>query len=268
MTQATAESREAVVQSVWEAYWRERGASVPAWDVLSALILERILKEAGDVAGKVVCEAGCGSGRISKRLLEAGARVVCLDIADEALALSKSIIGESDGAEFVRASILEMPKRGAYDIIWNAGVIEHFLPAEQERILDQFRMALKPGGRAILLTPFSRSLPYRAAKWWMERNRSWPYGPETPVSTLRPLLPPGLLLKEEYTVAFLPFFLDADKIARRLQPACASLRAFAARFDPKTLRRIDRLFSAILGGYLLVSILQRPGPRRLPPQAP
>jgi SAM-dependent methyltransferase len=265
MSTIITDDREQQVRDVWEGYWKDHGHAIPDWDTLSALILKRLEKEIGSLEGKTVCEAGCGSGRISQRLHEQGANVVCMDIADEALNLSRAVIGDSPRAKFLKGSILAIKERAVYDIVWNAGVLEHFRPDQQVVALDQFRLALKPGGRAIILTPFSRSLPYRFGKWWMERNQSWPYGPEVPVTTLKPVLPQGLMLKEEFTITFLPFFLDADKLVKKLKPLCSLARRFAQRFDPNTLRRIDRMFSAVFGGYLLVSIMERPGPKRVLP---
>ena len=262
MSPQATDDREDLVRSVWSGYWKDHAAAIPEWDTLSEIILARLEKEAAPLSGKVICEAGCGSGRISQRLHAAGATVVCMDIAEESLSLSRNVIGESDTARFQLGSILSIRERAVYDVVWNAGVLEHFRPDQQQVALDQFRLALKPHGRAIILTPYSRSLPYRFGKWMMERRGSWPYGPEVPVSTLRPVLPVGVNLKEEFTIAFLPFFLDADKIVGKLAPICRLLRAFALRFDKRTLRRIDRMFSALFGGSLPVSVIDRHGPPR------
>ena len=256
----TGGGRELEVAQVWQGYWEDHQDEIPAWDTLSQLILGRLEVELDPLAGKSVCEAGCGSGRISQRLHQAGADVTCLDISKKALELSRRAIGNDERAHYVEGSILSMPKQSQFDAIWNAGVLEHFKPEQQRTALQQFGSVLKPGGRAIILTPYKWSLPYRVAKWRMERSASWPYGPEVPVSTLRDVTPRNLLLKVEYTVTFLPFFLDADKIAKGAAPICRMLRKAASRFDTKTLMRIDRVLSGTLGGYLLVSVFERPRP--------
>lgn len=246
-------TEEQEIRNVWSGYWKSVDRVAP-WDSLSELILRTVEAESGGLAGRTVLEAGCGTGRISHRLALAGARVTCLDITEEALELARTTFGEVP-ARFVQGSILDLPRDDGYDLVWNAGVIEHFCPADQRRALSEF---LAVGKRAVVLTPYAHSLLYRFGKLVLERLGRWPYGREIPVLTLSPCLPEGARLVREYTVCFLPLLLDAHKFLPVLRPALELLqRGLLRGLGVAGLVRLDRALSRWLGGYLLVSVLER-----------
>ena len=143
-------------------------------------------------------------------MAQSGFRVTCLDIVEEALKLAKKTFN-GHPAKFVQASILDLSGQPEHDMIWDAGVLEHFTIEEQRQALQEFLNVLKPGGRVVILTPYSRSLPYRMAKFYLEKTGRWLYGIETPIVSLAPSMPENGRLEREYTVSFLPFFLDCYK---------------------------------------------------------
>ncbi len=248
------------VADTWSQYWRSHGAAVGDWDSLSHTIFLTIVRGSGPLTGKSVMEAGCGTGRISRRLATLGARVTCLDIAPEALELAKGQFQGVPDASYIQASILSLPPEHRDDIIWNAGVLEHFDPDDQRKAIGEFLRALKPDGRIIILTPYARSFLYRVVKFLLERLRRWPYGNETPVLSLAVAIPAHGRLLKEYTISFLPFFLDCYKWIRPLKPVCLSLGRMLCLFLGDTgFARIDRRMSHFLGGYLLVSVIAERG---------
>ena len=246
---------ESEIKQVWSSYWGSQEEAAP-WDSLSETILICIEAELAQVPGNDILEAGCGTGRISHRLALGGAGVTCLDITPEALQLAEAVFGGAPGV-FVQGSILDLPRTRLYDLVWNAGVLEHCTPQDQCRALGEFLAVLKPGGRAVILTPYSRSLLYRLGKAVAEALGRWPYGVEIPKSTLADILPPQGVLEKEYTVCFLPLLFDAYKFAGPLRrPLRRGWAALLARFGRERVAEWDRKLSRWLGGYLLVSVLR------------
>lgn len=245
---------ESAIKSVWDRYWSQF-EQAETWDTLSATILDVLLSELQPVSGSKVLEAGSGTGRISHELALAGAKVTCLDISESALDLAKDVFG-STPAEFVQGSILSLPLAENYELVWNAGVLEHFAPDDQRKALTEFLRVLHPNGKVLVFTPYAGSLLYRGAKLVLEAIRRWPYGTEIPEWTLAHLIPEQGTLEREYTVSFLPMLIDAYKFLpflrlplRRLARLLLSHR-FRALF-----LRCDRYLSRLLGGYLLVSVI-------------
>lgn len=56
-----------------------------------------------------------------------------------------------------------------YDLTWNAGVLEHFTFDEKVDILNEMVRITKPGGIILILTPYSKCLPYRVGKAFAEK---------------------------------------------------------------------------------------------------
>lgn len=252
MTQAP---DEATIEKVWSRYW-ESVKKVDAWDSLSELIYLTLQRELTNHHGRAIMEAGCGTGRISHRLALAGAEVTCLDITEEALALARVTFGETPG-RFVRGSILDLPKSHSYDMVWNAGVLEHFKPEDQSRALAEFISVVSSDGVAVILTPYSRSPLYRIGKFILEKLGRWPYGIEIPEATLADRVPPSAVLEREYTIALLALLFDSYKFLKPLRlPLRWSWSRLLKLVGPAKLGLWDEALSRLLGGYLLVSVLR------------
>jgi ubiquinone/menaquinone biosynthesis C-methylase UbiE len=73
---------------------------------------------------------------------------------------------------------------GQFDVVWNAGVWEHF--PEDEIISGVAEMGRVSRGFVLVLVPYSECKPYMLAKKWLEDHGLWSYGDEYPKKTLRP----------------------------------------------------------------------------------
>ena len=93
----------------------------------------------------LVLELGCGSGQLTRHLVEAGHRVVATDASPAMLELAHEFVV---GAEEIRSLVLPVDPLPSCDAIVSVGHVLSYLPDEQaiERALLACARALRPGG--------------------------------------------------------------------------------------------------------------------------
>jgi SAM-dependent methyltransferase len=101
--------------------------------------------DVSDLKGKRVLEAGCGAGRFTRILAEAGARLVSFDYS-AAVDACRENNGRFRNAVFLQCDIFDMPFRGqAFDYVFCHGVLQHTPdPSGAFRALSAL---VRPGGR-------------------------------------------------------------------------------------------------------------------------
>ncbi len=240
-------TEEKLVEETWDRIWGKE--KIPEWDSLSQLILEVLKKEIGSPKNKKILEAGSGSGRISLRLAQEGAKVTLLDASPHAIKLSKKIFKKAKvPAKFLQASIFDMPfANESFDIVWNAGVLEHYNEREQQKILKEMLRICRKDGLIITLNPYRWAIFYRIGKWCLERSGKWTAGYERPIRSLKKMVDETRAkLTHEYSVGFLEqftFLLANPKLKR---------------FERRFLLIRDKCWKLnYLPGYLLVTILRK-----------
>ncbi len=147
---------------------------VPPDEVLFRRDLGRSLRFAlrrmGDLEGKRVLELGCGSGEYTVLLARRGAVVTAIDLAHQALAVTRRRAERNRVAGRVRvarmaAEALALPDR-SFDWVVGFGLLHH---AQVERVAQESRRLLRPGGRGLFREPLGlnpllefarRRLPY------------------------------------------------------------------------------------------------------------
>lgn len=103
---------------------------------------------AGDVDGRRILDAGCGSGPLSAALRAKGAIVTGVDGSPAMLELARQRLGE-DAALHVADLSRPLPfDDGAFDDVV-ASLVLHYL-RDWEAPLRELRRVLKPGGRLIM----------------------------------------------------------------------------------------------------------------------
>ncbi|MER3523792.1 MAG: hypothetical protein C4326_06900 [Ignavibacteria bacterium] len=240
---------EKVVQQTFEEFWRSQG-DLPQMEDVGYDIVELIEEECAPLYGLRFLEAGSGTGRISLHLAKQGADVVLLDTSATALALSRSFFEKAGmHGSFVQASAFALPfADSSFDVVWNTGLIEHFLFDDQVKILSEMVRVLKSGGKLLTFNPSSAGWLYRLGKCILERTGRWHYGREIPIATLAPhcrML--SIRLVKEWSTAFDIQFYYFGKYGLPIQ-------RFIRRRD-----RLRRFLSRRFGGYLLVSIIEKRG---------
>ena len=122
-----------------------------------------VLDLAGDVAGRRILDAGCGSGPLSAVLRERGATMTGFDSSAKMLELARRRLGP--GADLHLADLgnpLPFPD-GAFDDVV-ACLVLHYLE-DWTAPLAELRRVLRPGGRLIVAVdhPFAVNLMHREA---------------------------------------------------------------------------------------------------------
>ena len=90
---------------------------------------EWVMEKSGDVAGKTICDLGCGSGRFVTEFAQRGAgRVTGIDIAPEMLKLARDLVergGVEQQCEFVLSDILDWKTSRTFDITIAIGLWDY-----------------------------------------------------------------------------------------------------------------------------------------------
>ena len=248
------------VFKVWAAYWRAQLHQTPRWDFMCELI-HRLLTQALAAHGlepKRFLEAGCGTGRVSHRLAEAGIETHLIDRTPEAISLSRSLSTAHCTCHHVLGSCCQMPYASdTFDLVFNEGVLEHLPEDDQREFLAEMIRVVRPGGLVVTMNPYAYSWLYRLGKAVLEAIGRWPYGYEEPVRTLRNMVD-GATLVREYSGGFL---IIVSELFSRLLPvrgARAIVHRFAIRaYRARAVRALDALLARLFGGYLLVSVFRK-----------
>jgi SAM-dependent methyltransferase len=135
---------------------------------------ERALLERHVRPGMRVLELGCGTGRVTRALLEHGAVVTASDLSPAALDAIREELGGSDRLEILKADARDLPfEDGSFELIifaWNG--LDWIHPEEdRERALREAGRLLVPGGRFL----FSSHNPLGALFSWrgVRSARMW-----------------------------------------------------------------------------------------------
>jgi SAM-dependent methyltransferase len=99
--------------------------------------------------GRSVLEVGCGAGVDLVRFARGGAAVTGVDLSQSAIDLAKANFGQQGLQADLRVAdgeALPFPD-GAFDIVFAHGVVQY--TANPQRLVDECRRVLKPGGLAI-----------------------------------------------------------------------------------------------------------------------
>ena len=139
-------------------------------------IAERTRSSAGNGS---VLEAGCGFG-LTSYLVGEGARRFLLDLDPRAIRHARSLFSAGgQAARFLVADLFRLPFEDcAFEVVFNAGVVEHFpFAARREALLEMIRVA-KVGGTIIIAFPNHYSLPYRYSYLYRKKHGTWAYPDE------------------------------------------------------------------------------------------
>lgn len=104
-----------------------------------------VFKFTGDISGKRVLDAGCGTGNYTVELANRGASVVGLDTSIEMINAAREKSVKSGPAVFVRGSMSNLPfKSNAYDLAISVTSLE-FCKGDAAEAVREIKRAVKEG---------------------------------------------------------------------------------------------------------------------------
>lgn len=121
------------------------------------------IKKINPKEGEYILDLGCGTGRITYKLIEAGCRVVGVDFSKESLKLCEQhcnmLYNHKNNLHLIRADVCNLPlKDHSFDKCVSSEVLEH-IPSEEERLkmFQEIHRSLKLSGK-LVLTTYNHSL--------------------------------------------------------------------------------------------------------------
>jgi 2-polyprenyl-6-hydroxyphenyl methylase/3-demethylubiquinone-9 3-methyltransferase len=125
-------------------------ASVPADARPERFELRRDFLLAHVRRGETVLDIGCGAGEFSAALLEAGARPIAVDVAQEALRRARERVPGLDARLWAADEPLPLDD-ASVDAVWAGEVVEHVVDVAPW--LSELRRVLRPHGTLLVTTP-------------------------------------------------------------------------------------------------------------------
>ena len=229
----------------------------------TSLTRSRFMRETGwtfeELKDQLILEAGCGAGRFTKLMADAGANLVSFDYSC-AVDVARKNAGDDANLLFLQCDILDMPFRdGAFDRVFCHGVLQH--TPDPERAFFALSRVLRPGGcmsidaylkdgkirpwkSKYLWRPISTRISHEALLSLLE----WFIPKWLPVDTLIKRLP----ILGNYLGAIVPcwnyFYTDLPPELKTQWAILDTFDALAPKFDiPVRLRDVERWFRA--AGY-------------------
>jgi GT2 family glycosyltransferase/2-polyprenyl-3-methyl-5-hydroxy-6-metoxy-1,4-benzoquinol methylase len=181
LRERTAETYAGSEQEKWDKYY----ASLPlveldeATRAFNADLVER-LSELLPEGGKIL-EAGCGGGWHSLALAQTGKfQVSLMDFSGEALDYARRVFErEQVAAEFIYGDVFT-PGEQQFDLVFNAGVLEHYTLERQ----SAFLRGMASRSRKFVLALVPNRLCYWYWLWRIQKSGygEWPFGKEVPLA--------------------------------------------------------------------------------------
>lgn len=193
----------------WNHYWRNKQNSQFVRKSWSKIRIMKLLDEFV-VPGMTILDAGCGSGFYSDYFISKGGEVTSLDYSDDAINLTRHAT-HNQSKMYLKENLLnyEFAQRheNYFDLAFTDGLLEHFSPQDQAKIIYHLLMMLRKGGI------FATFVPNRYSWWQIIRPFVMPQIHETPF-TLRQLeaLHKNTTILKKGGINVLPFSSSPDRL--------------------------------------------------------
>lgn len=208
-----------------------------AFQVELKVLIDKYIEE----GKRRIIEVGCETG-VSSLILSDKFDKTLLDLNPKAIEWSEKLF-DVYGKEghFIVADMFRMPfEDGRFDIVFNAGVIEHFKRKELEKAFKEYGRILAEDGVMIIGFPNQFSIPYKTAQWVRMLFGKWIFPYEYSYYDLKnTLASAGLKLEDRKILAKHSIYSWWD--------FCPHIRNFFLR--------TNRFFR--WGGYLIVLIIRK-----------
>jgi 2-polyprenyl-3-methyl-5-hydroxy-6-metoxy-1,4-benzoquinol methylase len=176
--------KRAAEREKWDAYYKSLG--LVEEDDLTKHFNAELVASISDLLpeGGTTLECGSGGGWQSLALARTGRFATSLlDFSAEALSYAKRVFQrEGLTAEFIQSDI-EAADSSSFDLVFNAGVLEHYNSDEQVSLIRG--MAARSRRYVMVLVPNRDCYWYWAWRLGRSSQGEWPWGKEVPASGMR-----------------------------------------------------------------------------------
>jgi len=161
----------------WDAVW-ENYAQFSDYSLRYRNFMSKIAENVPNDA--IVLEAGCGSGTTLEIFPESHT-TIGLDLSYKALQITRN-----HSTNQIQGDIFSIPFRdNSFDLVYNSGVIEHFVDPTNRDAVNEMVRVLKPGGILIIIVPNTLCIWYRLVKWITKMAGKFDFGYEEDYSPKR-----------------------------------------------------------------------------------
>lgn len=125
----------------------------------------RLNYDIGKLNGKLVLDAGCGSGRFAEVAAKYGAAVVCVDLSYSVESAYRNI-GNLKNVNIIQADIFNLPfKPEVFDLVYSFGVLHH--TPDARKAFSRLVKFLKPNGTMSIFvySSYNKAIVYSSAFW-------------------------------------------------------------------------------------------------------
>ncbi len=124
---------------------------MPRYEELLAALVESLPFEKSDPIS--VVDLGCGTGNLTRAVTGAfpEASVLCIDVAENMLAMARGKLGGNKKIAFLQGDIRTTPLPGPYDAVISSMVLHHVDVTEKPVLYRRLYDALRPGGVFFLI---------------------------------------------------------------------------------------------------------------------
>lgn len=145
----------------WDTIWQQRNF---VWNIIAWIrasynsLAQRLLASRVSRNGSIL-ELGCGTAGVLLSLSPRIGRAVGLDISDAVLTAARQamVARGITNVELVKGDCRNVPYANQFDVVWSAGLIEHFFEKDIA-VVRQHLKAVKPGGTALMAVPYAYSM--------------------------------------------------------------------------------------------------------------
>ena len=148
------------MKGYWDGYWKSKSIVSRIVDFMREHYFCKIpIYHMGNIKNKLILEPGCGTSETLVRIARQSKKVVGFDISKESLEVSRLNFKKhkvpKNKYELVLGDMHKMKfKDNSFDIVFNAGVMEHFDDDKINNVpLKEMVRVTKKGGQVVFLVP-------------------------------------------------------------------------------------------------------------------
>lgn len=149
----------------WQVHDKTQVDSFSGSDISLSQFQNRIDFPLSQLKGKLVLDAGCGTGRFTEVALKNGATVIGADLSYSVDIASRNI-DKHPSAHFIQADLFNLPfPKGKFDFIFSFGVLHH-TPDAKKAFLNLAELVKPEGKMSIFVySSYNKGIVYTSGFW-------------------------------------------------------------------------------------------------------